>query len=210
MECPRRQAHDSIPADHRGRPGLCSRRGRVCAQYLSDRDDPLRSGAKLERVHGALAPRDAGRDRHRYDVGPNRWFDAGDRRFAPDNILISSRQASLLAIVARNGSVVWRLGPDSGGSKALLAIGPMIGQHDARLIPEGLPGAGDLLVFDNDGKIVWEYVYPRFSGARSSNAVYRAYRVPYSWIPQLPHPKEQSVVPPALGEFRVPQNPAGR
>ena len=35
-------------------------------------------------------------------------------------------------------------------------------------------------------------------------AVYRAYRVPYGWIPQLTVPKEQRVTPPALGEFRVP------
>lgn len=215
-------------------------------------------------------------------VGPNRWYDASDRRFAPDNILISSRTASLLAIVARNGSIVWQMGPDFSRSKALIAIGQIIGQHNAHLIPKGLPGAGDLLVFDNggasgygytspiapkgagallrastrvleinpvtlelvwsyqapdqfyssfiggaqrlpngdtlitegvdgrlfevarDGKIVWEYIYPLFGGRRTSNAVYRAYRLPYSWIPQLRHPTEKAVVPPALGEFRVP------
>ena len=79
-------------------------------------------------------------------VGPNHWFDAGDRRFAPENVLISSRQASLLAIVARNGSIVWRLGPDFSQSKQLQALGQIIGQHHAHLIPKGLPGAGNLLV----------------------------------------------------------------
>ena len=214
-------------------------------------------------------------------VGPNRWFDQGDRRFAPNNVIISSREASLLAIVGRDGSIVWRLGPDFSESKELRAIRQIIGQHHAHFIPKGLPGAGNLLVFDNggasgygftnpiapdgrgafvrptsrvleinpvtlelvwsytnprffstnissaqrlangntlvtagaggrmfeitrEGAIVWEYMYPQFSGANSSNAVYRAYRVPYGWIPQLMRPGEQRVTPPALGDFRVP------
>ena len=45
-------------------------------------------------------------------VGPNHWFDGGDQRFAPNNVIISSREASLLAIVGRDGKIVWRLGPD--------------------------------------------------------------------------------------------------
>jgi hypothetical protein len=187
-------------------------------------------------------------------VGPNRWFDQGDARFAPNNVIISSREASLIAIVGRDGSIVWRLGPDFSASGELRAIRQIIGQHHAHLIPKGLPGAGNLLVFDNggasgygfvnpiapdgrgafaratsrvleinpvtldlvclfesqvlqlehrsaqrlpngntlvtagaggrmfevtrDGTIVWEYMYPLFSGANSSNAMYRAYRMP--------------------------------
>jgi hypothetical protein len=45
-------------------------------------------------------------------VGPNRMFDAGDQRFRPDNVLISSRQANIMMIVGRDGHIVWRLGPD--------------------------------------------------------------------------------------------------
>lgn len=213
-------------------------------------------------------------------VGPNHWFDEGDKRFAPNNVIISSRQASLLAIVGRDGSIVWRLGPDFSLSRELRAIRQIIGQHHAHIIPKGLPGAGNLLVFDNggasgygfanpialdgtgafaragsrileinpvtldlvwsysgpkfyssnisgaqrlpngntlitegasgrlfevtkEGTIVWEYMYPLFSGPQSSNNVYRGYRLPYDWIPQLKHPNEQPVVPPALGDFRV-------
>ena len=215
-------------------------------------------------------------------VGPNRWFDAGDARFAPENVIISSRQANVVAIVARDGSIVWRLGPDFSESEALRAIRQIIGQHQAHLIPPGLLGAGNLLVFDNggaagygfanplapdgvnafarpssrvleidpvtlelvwsyqapgrffasnisgmqrlpngntlitegtfgrvfevttDGTIVWEYLNPLFTGSQSSNAVYRAYRLPYAWIPQLERPEEEAVTPPALGEFVVP------
>jgi hypothetical protein len=214
-------------------------------------------------------------------VGPNKWFDEGDKRFAPNNVIISSRQGSFVAIVARDGSIAWRLGPDFSQSRELRAIRQIIGQHHPHIIPKGLPGAGNLLVFDNggssgygfanpiapdgtgafaragsrvleinpvtfelvwsysaprffstnisgaqrlpngntlitegangrlfevtkEGTIAWEYIFPLFSGAQSSNAVYRAYRLPYDWIPQIQRPKELAVVPPARGEFRVP------
>ena len=214
-------------------------------------------------------------------LGPNQWFDQGDTRFAPNHIIISSREASLLAIVARDGKIVWRMGPDFSASAELRAIRQIIGQHHAHLVPKGLPGAGNLLVFDNGGssgygfagpiapdgrgafaratsrvleinpvtlelvwsytnprffstnisgaqrlpngntlitagaggrmfevtpksEIVWEYMFPVFAGAGNSNAVYRSYRVPYGWIPQLAAPRQQRVTPPALGDFRVP------
>jgi hypothetical protein len=214
-------------------------------------------------------------------VGPNQWYDKGDTRFAPDNVIISSREASIIAIVARDGSIVWKMGPDFSASPQLRAIRQIIGQHHPHLIPKGLPGAGNLLVFDNggssgygfagpiapagrgafqratsrvleidpvtlqlvwsytnarffstnisgaqrlpngntlitagaggrifevtrEGAIVWEYMFPIFSGANQSNAVYRAYRVPYAWIPQLPVPAQRRVTPPPLGDFRVP------
>ena len=214
-------------------------------------------------------------------VGPNHWFDDGDERFAPDNVIISSRQASVIAIVARDGSIVWRLGPDYTQSDKSRAIRQVIGQHHVHMIPKGLPGAGNVMIFDNggasgygaptpvapngsgifarassrvleinpvtlelvwsytapnffstnissaqrlpngntlitegaggrlfevttDGAIVWEYMNPVFTGPRRSNAVYRGYRIPYDWIPQLERPHETAVVPPDLGEFRVP------
>jgi len=47
-------------------------------------------------------------------------------------------------------------------------------------------------------------MYPLFGGANASNAVYRAYRIPYAWIPQIMRPTERRVAPPALSDFRVP------
>ena len=46
------------------------------------------------------------------------------------------------------------------------------------------------------------YSPPNGQGA---NSVYRAYRLPYEWIPQLTRPTERAVTPPAAGQFRVPQ-----
>ncbi len=106
-------------------------------------------------------------------LGPNKWFDQGDTRFNPDNIIIDSREASFIAIIDRKtGEIVWRVGPDyqriwktspQPGFGAGLSIEPVFtnkvpraidqtsGQHDAYMIPEGLPGAGNILVFDNEG-----------------------------------------------------------
>lgn len=218
-------------------------------------------------------------------VGPNKWFDAGDKRFDPKNVIVSSREASVVAIVARDGSIVWQMGPDFLATPELRAIRQVIGQHHAHLIPNGLPGSGNMMIFDNggasgygkpngnapqgsgvfarptsrvleidpttmrlvwsytgpgffatnisgaqrlqngntlitegpsgrifevtnDSTIVWEYVYPVFGAAKAgkqgSNSVYRAYRVPYAWIPQIAKPAEKAVTPPKAAEFRVP------
>jgi len=214
-------------------------------------------------------------------VGPNQWYDAGDERFAPENVIISSRQTSVIAIINRDGDVVWQLGPNFSDSPEEQAIGQIIGQHHAHFIPPGLPGAGNVMIFDNGGSsgygapgaltasgsgiyarstsrileidpvsldVVWSYRAPNFfstniSGAqrlpngntlitegapgrifevtvdgenvweymnapspysrRGSNSVYRAYRIPYDWIPQLQPPQEEAVEPPTLGTFHV-------
>jgi hypothetical protein len=221
-------------------------------------------------------------------VGPNHWYDEGDQRFNPDNVLISSRNASFIAIVDRSGKVVWRLGPDYRATPEQRKIGQIIGQHHPHIIPEGLPAAGDLLIFDNggrsvygagnpnspngveivsrfnsrlleinpvtldivwqyaidsptesfrffswyvssaqrlpngntlvnegqdgrifevttDGEIVWEYVnpYPGDGPAGATSRIYRAYRVPYDWVPQLDQPRERRVVPPSNTEFHI-------
>ena len=85
-------------------------------------------------------------------VGPNRWYDAGDERFHPENILWSSRVSNIVAIIDRAGTVVWRIGPDYRTSEPLRALGQIIGQHHPHIIPKGLPGEGNLLVFDNGGQ----------------------------------------------------------
>ena len=89
-------------------------------------------------------------------------------------MIVSSRQASLLAIVARDGSIVWRLGPDFSASEELRKIRQIIGQHHAHLIPKGLPGAGNVLVFDNGGSSGYGFAEP--DRARRPSAPSRAPR----------------------------------
>jgi hypothetical protein len=219
-------------------------------------------------------------------LGSNQWYDGGDTRFHPDNIILSARNANILAVIdKKTGEVVFRLGPDFSKTD----FGWIIGPHHFHLIPRGLPGEGNLLVFDNGGsagygvpngvsrygtsrerrdysrileidpislqvawqytpkeaghihpldsykffspfngsvqrlpngntlitegsdgrifevspqyKTVWEYLNPYYSESLGGthNLVYRAYRVPYAWIPQLPEPSEKSIVPPDRG-----------
>ena len=218
-------------------------------------------------------------------VGPNHWYNEGDGRFHPDNVIISARTANIVAIIDRAGAIVWRIGPDYRVSEAQSELGQISGQHHPHIIPVGLPGAGNLMVFDNGGsagygagnpgapngrnvvtrnysrvleinpvtlekiweysipggasfqfyspnvsaaqrlangntlitegaagrifevgaenEIVWEYIVPHFVTESGRNNIYRAYRVPYDWIPQLPRPEERAVVPPALAEFHI-------
>jgi hypothetical protein len=62
------------------------------------------------------------------------------------------RQTNIIAIIDRKTSkIVWRLSPYYTATKSLRKIGQIIGQHHAHLIPRGLPGEGNLLIFDNGG-----------------------------------------------------------
>ena len=95
-------------------------------------------------------------------LGPNKWFDGGDARFHPDNIMIDSRETNVIALIEKaTGKVVWRLGPDYPAAYDFTKrdfhgpcpkpIDTISGQHDAHMIAQDLPGAGNVLVFDNDG-----------------------------------------------------------
>ncbi|WP_024800161.1 aryl-sulfate sulfotransferase [Nocardia sp. BMG51109] len=83
--------------------------------------------------------------------------------FHPDNILISFRKANIVALIDKaSGALVWRLGPyfaaESGAQhqrinahKVPRPLDQISGQHNPHVIAEGLPGAGNILVFDNQG-----------------------------------------------------------
>lgn len=64
-----------------------------------------------------------------------------DPRFTPGNIIISYRFINKVVIVDRaTGDIVWQTEMDPPTT---------IGQHDPELIETGLPGAGNILIFDN-------------------------------------------------------------
>ena len=211
-------------------------------------------------------------------LGPNKWYDAGDKRFHPDNIICDSRNTSHLFIIDHEtGDIVWQVAPPFVGADAALA--PITGVHGTHMIPKGLPGEGNILLFDNGGtmpndmygdtqahawsriiefdpvtktrvweysapvmkiaggqhgykfffspyisiaqrlpngntlidegacsrifevtppgELVWEYRSPYgFSAAQKANTTYRAYAVPYEWVPQLKKPVETPVTAP--------------
>ncbi|MEE2732356.1 MAG: aryl-sulfate sulfotransferase [Pseudomonadota bacterium] len=122
-------------------------------------------------------------------IGPNQWYsEHGDERFHPDNIMIVSPHARWVAIIDKmSGEIVWRLGPDYSPGNPGADFNGLNFSHAAHIIPEGLPGAGNLLVFDNgkssgygdqheqgrrsrtleinpiDFSVVWEFNHPRSS-----------------------------------------------
>jgi len=222
-------------------------------------------------------------------LGPNKWYDRGDKRFHPDNIIYDGRQTNTTGIIDRKtGKIVWHLGPDFTSTRALRKMGVTIGLHHAHMIPKGLPGEGNILIFDNGGyagfdapnpsapygtnaakrdysrvieinpinlkvvwqydankggyrdkykfysdyvssaqrlpngntlitegslgrifevtpkyEMVWEYVSPYYAKTENFNLVYRAYRVPYDYVPQLKKPVEKAVIIPDTSKLRV-------
>jgi len=226
-------------------------------------------------------------------LGPNRWHDAGDERFHPDNLIWDGRITNITAITdKRSGRVVWQIGPDFDTSPELRRLGWIIGQHHAHMIPRGLPGEGNILIYDNGGwagygapnpgaptgqhnaqrdcsrvleidpttlkiiwqytpveagfspmvdnykfysgyisgaqrlpngntlitegadgrlfevtpdhELVWEYVSPFFDQEYDNNMVYRSYRYPYDYIPQIEKPAEIAIPRLDRTTFRVP------
>jgi hypothetical protein len=72
----------------------------------------------------------------------NKWFDDGDARFRPGNVLISMRQLDTILIVDRESKqVAWSYTGDYKGG--------MSGQHESHMVDKGTPGEGNILVFDN-------------------------------------------------------------
>ena len=226
-------------------------------------------------------------------LGPNKWYDLGDQRFHPDNIIVDGRETNIIFIISKaDGKVVWKVGPTYDETPELRALGWMIGQHHAHMIPRGLPGEGHILVFDNGGwagygspnpgsptgaknalrdysrvvefdpvtlkivwqytpaeaglviptdanrfyspfissaqrlpngntmitegsggrimevtadhDLVWEYISPYWGHHFRMNMVYRAYRAPYDWVPQLDRPRETAIEPINVSTYRVP------
>lgn len=234
-------------------------------------------------------------------LGPNKWYDGGDERFHPDNLILDGRNTNILFIISKKtGKIVWKLGPNFDENERTKKIGWIIGQHHFHMIPKGLPGEGDLLVYDNGGEggygapnprspggenvakrdysrvlqidpitleikwqytpeeagsllftdgskfyssyisaaqrlpngntlitegsdgrlievtpeheIVWEYINPYYRNIDkfSLNMVYRAYRVPYEWVPQVEKPVETEILPIDVTAFRVPGASIGK
>ena len=82
---------------------------------------------------------------HMNTVSPlpeNRWYAAGDERFRPGNILAMLRNWSTVILIDKDTKrVVWEYTGDYRGGLG--------GGHEPHMIEEGLPGAGNILIFDN-------------------------------------------------------------
>ena len=70
------------------------------------------------------------------------------------------------------------------------------------LITEGADGR--LIEVTSEHELVWEYVSPYFDKSYDSNMVYRSYRYPYEYIPQLDKSEEIAIPRIDRTAFRVP------
>lgn len=100
-----------------------------------------------------------------HELPANRWYDNGDDRFKPGNILVSARNLNTIFIIDKaSGDVVWTF------SRGL------DGQHEAVMFERGLQRPGLIMIFNNGlenlsdyrrsrvqvinpvtGALVWEY-----------------------------------------------------
>ena len=99
-------------------------------------------------------------------LGPNKWWDQDPvlyNVFNPENVIISNRQTNTSCIIEKKtGKIVWQIGPyyykDSiwefkgqSDTKAYSKLGQIIGQHYTYMISKGLPGEGNIMIYDNGG-----------------------------------------------------------
>ena len=72
----------------------------------------------------------------------NKWYDAGDLRFKPGNILLNARNIDSVYIIDKETKeIVWEGTHNYNGG--------MSHSHEPEMIEKGLPGAGNILLFDN-------------------------------------------------------------
>jgi hypothetical protein len=114
-----------------------------------------------------------------HELGPNRWWDAGDARFRPGNLLLSARTLDAILVVDRStGEIVWTW--NRGLDR----------QHEAIMVPPGRIGEGLFVVFNNGlgnrfafrrssvlavdplaRSVVWEYSDPFFYSSLAGSQV---------------------------------------
>ncbi|KHF31639.1 hypothetical protein CM49_06147 [Paenibacillus sp. P1XP2] len=107
-------------------------------------------------------------------------------------------------------AIEWQYTPTEAGFQAPLDsyrfYSPYI--SSAQRLPNGntlITEGADGRIFEvtREHELVWEYISP-YKNKRNSNMVYRAYRVPYEWIPQLEAAVETEIAPIDVADFRLP------
>jgi hypothetical protein len=75
-------------------------------------------------------------------IPENKWYDAGDKRFKPGNILYNPRNFDEIMLIDRESKkVVWSWTHNLSGG--------LSHPHSVTMVEKGMPGEGNILVFDN-------------------------------------------------------------
>jgi hypothetical protein len=106
--------------------------------------------------------------------------------------------------------VVWQYTPSEAGCKLpdrfYWFYSPLI--SSAQRLPNRntmitIGSAGIIIEVTPDHDVVWECISPFFLKELNSNLIYRAYRVPYDWVPQLEKTEEVPVEKRDVSEFSL-------
>ncbi len=77
-----------------------------------------------------------------FPLPENKWYDAGDKRFKPGNILLNPRNIDTLYIIDKETKeIVWEW--------THMYKGGLAHCHEPEMIEKGLPGEGNIILFDN-------------------------------------------------------------
>ena len=107
--------------------------------------------------------------------------------------------------------IVWQYTPTEAGFLAPMDSNRFYSPFISGM--QRLPNGNTLITEGSDGrvfevtpdhKIVWEFVSPYKGKFVPMNMTYRAYRVPYEWVPQVAKPVETAIEPLDVATFRVP------
>ncbi|MDX1478781.1 MAG: arylsulfotransferase family protein [Saprospiraceae bacterium] len=75
-------------------------------------------------------------------IPENKWYDSGDTRFRPGNLIVNARNIDSIYIVDKETKeVVWSMTHNYKGG--------MAHSHEPEMIEKGSPGAGNIIFFDN-------------------------------------------------------------
>ena len=75
-------------------------------------------------------------------IPANHWYDEGDKRFKPGNIIYNPRNHDKFVIIDKDSKkIVYTYEHNYKGGMSHV--------HEVEMIPEGIPGAGNIMFFDN-------------------------------------------------------------
>lgn len=85
-------------------------------------------------------------------LGPNKRCDVDGKHFHPDNIITDCRDTNTILIIEKaTGNIMWKIGPYFDQTPGPRKLGWIIGQYHTYMIPRGLPGEDNILIYDSDG-----------------------------------------------------------
>ena len=107
--------------------------------------------------------------------------------------------------------IVWQYTPTEAGFLAPMDCNRFYSPFISGM--QRLPNGNTLITEGSDGRVfevtkdhelVWEFISPYWGQKLPMNMVYRAYRVPYEWVPQLGKQEETPIERIDVNTFRMP------